>query len=138
MFQMQAWESVKRCTCDIDKIVDGVHQDGCPYPMSPSRWEPMEYGAAKAAWRPRKTHQEAVYKCLTWTGLVGIPAMQVVDMETGEVLWRDSAHYPAAGPPIEPEWATKLRSQVKREQQKQAEAERAELTSAGPEQGALF
>lgn len=138
MFRMEAWEPDKPCTCDIDKVHDGIHQPRCPYPSATYRWEPMEYGAAKSVWRPRKTAQEAVYKCMQWTGLIAIPAMQVTDLDTGEVLWRDSSAYPAAGPVIEPEWATKLRNQVKREQQKQAERERAELVSGGPDQGALF
>ena len=51
-------------------------------------------------WKPRETPDEAIAHCRAWTGNLGIPAMQVIDCDTGVVVWRDSSHYPAAGPPI--------------------------------------
>lgn len=64
-------------------------------------WVLMEDGAAPAVWRPRPTAVDAAAKCLTWTGGIGIPAMQVVDMETGDVVWRIVSEYdPDAGEPI--------------------------------------
>lgn len=69
MFQMQSWEHAK------DERVEG-------------RWEPMENGKAKKPWRPRKTAEEAIAKCMQWTGLLYLPAMQVVDLDTGRVVWR--------------------------------------------------
>src|SRR5262245_43407222 len=65
------------------------------------RWVPMEHGAAPAVWRPRPTAVDAAAKCLAWTGGLGIPAMQVVDMTTGAVVWRIVSEFdPAAGEPI--------------------------------------
>lgn len=65
-------------------------------------WEPMENGAAAHVWRPRATAVDAVAKCLAWTGFIAIPAMQVVDLETGTVVWRDNTlHYPEAGERID-------------------------------------
>lgn len=63
-------------------------------------WIPIDTGAAGHMWRPRATAVDAAAKCLTWTGLVGLPAMQVIDMETGEVVWRFSDQYPQAGESI--------------------------------------
>ena len=76
-FQMQSWSS---------------REEG---------WEAMEDGAAGHVWRPRETAALAAEKCHTWTGGIGIPAMQVVDLSTGLVVWRDSRQYPDAGWPIE-------------------------------------
>lgn len=67
-------------------------------------WVPMEDGAGASAWRPRRTAMEAAVKCLAWTGLVSIPAMQVVDLDTGAVVWRSSDRYPDSGAPILPVW----------------------------------
>lgn len=53
-------------------------------------WEPMESGAGGHVWRPRKTEREAIKKCAEWTGLLFIPAMRVVDLTTGVVVWCDS------------------------------------------------
>jgi hypothetical protein len=64
-------------------------------------WEAMENGAAAHVWRPRPTAVDAVSKCLSWTGFVGIPAMQVVDLATGVVVWRLGSEYdPDAGDPV--------------------------------------
>lgn len=52
-------------------------------------WTPMEAGVAPKVWRPRPTREDAVHKCLEWTGLVCIPAMRVVDLADGSVLWQD-------------------------------------------------
>jgi hypothetical protein len=76
MFQMQAWVSAE---CG---------------------WRAMEDGKAGHVWRPRATAVDAAAKCLAWTGFLGIPAMQVVNLATGDVVWRLSDHYPDAGPPI--------------------------------------
>lgn len=64
-------------------------------------WERMDTGPAKSVWRARATADEAIAKCRAWTGDVGIPAMQVVDTDTGEVVWRDASAYPEAGPSID-------------------------------------
>ncbi len=76
-------------------------------------WKPMEDGPAKTVWLPRATALEAAAKCLEWTGLVEIPAMQVVDLGTGNVVWRGSARYPDAGAPVTPEWDALVRSQAR-------------------------
>ncbi len=78
-------------------------------------WEPMENGPAKSAWKPRKTAFEAAVKCLAWTGLVCIPAMQVVDLTTGEVVWRDSSQYPQSGASILPDWDVEARTTARRD-----------------------
>lgn len=67
---------------------------------STGEWTPMESGAAADVWRPRATAVDAAAKCLAWTGFIGIPAMQVVDLTTGEVVWRFSDRYPQAGESI--------------------------------------
>jgi hypothetical protein len=71
-------------------------------------WVPMEDGAAAARWKPRRDPRAAVALAAGWTGAYylggGIPAMQVVELPTGTVIWRDSARYPDAGEPIEPAW----------------------------------
>lgn len=67
-------------------------------------WSAMEDGVGGRVWRPRQTAIEAAVKCLTWTGLIGIPAMQVVDLASGEVVWRHSDQYPSSGAPVVPEW----------------------------------
>jgi hypothetical protein len=67
----------------------------------------MENGAAAAHWRPKRDPRAAVSQAAMWTGAihgVGIPAMQVVEVPTGRVIWRDSHQYPAAGDPVAPEW----------------------------------
>ena len=63
-------------------------------------WEPMENGAGGSHWKPKKTLHAAARHCAEWTGFIGIPAMQVIDLHTGEVVWRDSRQYPDAGEPI--------------------------------------
>lgn len=74
-------------------------------------WTRMDHGAAPAAWRPRATARDAAAKCLAWTGGLGIPVMQVVDLATGEVVWRwgyeDEAHR-RAGPWVLPGWHAEL------------------------------
>lgn len=67
------------------------------FSSTPGIWANMEDGAAGKVWRPRQTAEDAIRKCVEWTGRIGIPAMQVVDLETGEVVWRDSRRYPQAG-----------------------------------------
>jgi len=63
-------------------------------------WHPMEDGAAGHHWRPTVAAQPAIDHCRAWTGSVSIPAMQVVDLSTGVVVWRDPGPYPDAGPPV--------------------------------------
>lgn len=70
--------------------------------LDPGGWKPMEQGSGGSHWRPRSTLTEAAVKCWEWTGGIGIPAMQVVDLDTGEVLWRDSREYESGGEPIGP------------------------------------
>lgn len=78
-------------------------------------WTPMEDGAGKSVWRPRASAMDAARKCLTWTGLVGIPAMRVVDLADGAIVWADTAQYPESGPPVVPAWDAGLRESVRRE-----------------------
>lgn len=113
---------------DIDEAASGPFQmqSWSPEPDGRRAWKPMEEGPAANVWRPRPTALEAAAKCLAWTGLVEIPAMQVVDLGTGEVVWRGSAHYPDAGEPIAPEWDALVRQQ--------AHAELAELAAAEPKE----
>jgi hypothetical protein len=67
---------------------------------STGEWIPMENGTGGHVWRPRATAVDAAAKCLAWTGFIGIPAMQVIDMGTGEVVWRFTDRYPQAGESI--------------------------------------
>lgn len=64
----------------------------------------MEDGAAARHWRPVGDAVDAVAHCLAWTGFLCIPAMQVVDLATGRVVWRGSDRYPEAGPSVAPSW----------------------------------
>lgn len=64
---------------------------------STGEWTPMENGAGGHVWRARATAVDAAATCLAWTGLIGIPGMQVIDLDTGEVVWRFSDRYPQAG-----------------------------------------
>jgi hypothetical protein len=77
-FQMQAWGSA-----------DGV-------------WRAMEEGAAASRWRPRATLIDAAAQCMAWTGFLGIPAMQVINLQTGDVAWRfgHETYEADAGAPI--------------------------------------
>ncbi|AIY17757.1 hypothetical protein GUY44_06995 [Pimelobacter simplex] len=103
-YQMQSWSHADACTCPIAR--DG-HLPGCPYPTTRHYWEPMENGAAKARWKPKRDARAAVMQAARWAGAVvglGIPAMQVVELPSGRVIWRDSARYPAAGAPVAPPW----------------------------------
>lgn len=70
------------------------------FASSTGEWIPMENGAASHVWRPRATAVDAVAKCLAWTGFLGIPAMQVINLQTNEVVWRCSDRYPQAGESI--------------------------------------
>lgn len=67
---------------------------------STGEWIAMDNGTGGHVWRPRATAVDAAAKCLAWTGFIGIPAMQVIDLQTGEVVWRLSDRYPQAGEPI--------------------------------------
>lgn len=89
-------------------------------------WTPMENGAAAKVWRPRDTAEEAATKCLRWTGLVEIPAMQVVDLETGDVVWRgnSSGYYAEAGEPIRLPGERRMRKTIRDDFRAEAEAER--------------
>lgn len=105
-FQMQSWDSSAHCTCDIPRPGDG-HRPKCPYPTATYSWVPMENGPASSHWKPKRTAEAAVRHAAAWSGAnygIGIPAMQVVDLATGEVVWRSSEHYPDAGDPIAPPW----------------------------------
>lgn len=64
-------------------------------------WTPMSRGPG-GPWRNRDSPVEAAAKCLAWTGLAGIPAMRVVDSETGDVVWRfgHEEHCPEGCPPV--------------------------------------
>lgn len=118
-FQMQSWDPSAHCTCPVDqRAPDEPHKPGCPYPTATWSWEPMENGAASSHWRPKKDLHAAVRHAAGWSGAVygmGIPAMQVVDLATGAVLWRCAVAYPDAGESIEPDWVRPLYADARRE-----------------------
>ena len=96
-------------------------------------WEPMEDGAGRKVWLPRKTREEAVHKCLEWTGLLCIPAMRVVDLATGDVIWQDRWEKDDDDRGLErivPDWAEPIYDQVRAEYRAERERE-AELVSGG-------
>lgn len=65
-------------------------------------------------WQPRQSREAAVSKCLHWTGMVCIPPMRVVDLETGAVLWQRAwppSQY-RTGPDLVPGWAATVEAQV--------------------------
>ncbi|WGX98757.1 hypothetical protein [Nocardioides sp. L-11A] len=106
-YQMQSWSHADACIC-WNRVTDrDGHLPKCPYPSTSHYWEPMENGAAKARWKPKKDARAAVKQAARWAGAVwgvGIPAMQVVELPSGLVIWRDSARCPAAGEPVAPSW----------------------------------
>jgi hypothetical protein len=65
-------------------------------------WRPMEDGAAAHVWQPRPALIAAVTRCREWAGCGGvcIPAMQVVDLETGLVWWRSRSYENKAWPAV--------------------------------------
>ena len=86
-------------------------------------WTPMEHGVAPRHWRPTLTPEAAVRHAATWSGAfcgIGIPAMQVVNLATGTVIWRSSTQYPDAGPPIAPPWQEQLYAAIRAEALAQA------------------
>jgi hypothetical protein len=70
-------------------------------PYETAGWTRMDrFKGGAAGWRPHPTAAAAVRKCLTWTGLTGIPTMRVVDLLDGErVVWQ-FGHDDQAGPNI--------------------------------------
>lgn len=102
-------------------------------------WTPMEDGAGKSVWQPRKTAYEAVHKCISWTGGVAIPAMRVIDMATGDVIWQDRWADGKDGglDRVIPAWAEAVYGQVKAEQQRE-QAVRAADRKPAADDGALF
>lgn len=147
MFQMQEWKPLDYCTCGFDwNTSKRGHKPKCPYPTTTRRWVPMEEGAAAAAWRPRPTAQDAVHKCLRWTGLVCIPSMQVVDLDTGHVAWRGIGPYEDgdAGPVVTPPWFGRIEEQVRAEQRADCQRDEDRMreaeqpSPAQPEQLDLF
>ncbi|WP_067198878.1 hypothetical protein [Microbacterium sp. XT11] len=81
-------------------------------------WTPMENGNASKHWAPKKSRYEAVHMCIAWTGGVCIPAMRVVDLSTGKVIWQDrwDGGNAADLDQIIPEWARAIYGQVRAEQ----------------------
>lgn len=80
------------------------------------QWTPMEEGTAPKVWQPRPSAEEAVHKCLEWTGTLCIPAMRVVDPSSGEIVWQDTTRYPDAGEIVMPSWAPAIYDRVRAEQ----------------------
>ncbi|MGF3055633.1 hypothetical protein [Microbacterium sp. YY-01] len=93
---------------------------------SRAEWTAMDEGPAKSVWKPRRTREEAVHKCIEWTGAILIPAMRVIDLDTGTVIWQDTSRYPEGGERIVPDWAAVLYEQVRAENRRRAEANRCE------------
>lgn len=117
-YQMLAWNNTEVCSCGFERNtrVRG-HAAGCKYPSGHNQWEPMEDGAAKARWAPKATARDAVLQACRWAGAVhgvGIPVMQVVELPSGEVIWRDGhfEFYPDAGGPVVPEWQAEVYAQA--------------------------
>lgn len=86
-------------------------------------WTPMEGGVAPKVWAPKTHARDAVRKCVEWTGVVLIPAMRVVDLSTGEVVWADTSQYPEAGESVTPVWAPSVYDEVRAEFRRQHAAE---------------
>jgi len=97
-------------------------------------WAAMEDGPARSRWAPKPTAIEAAQQCIEWTGTISIPAMQVRDLTTGEVVWRDSRHYPDAGPSIFPEWDSAVREEARKAWSSDGE----KAVEAAPAEPALF
>lgn len=139
-YQMQAWRASERCTCGMShNTAANGHLPACRYPAATHSWEPMENGAAAAHWKPKLTARAAVEHASTWAGGaggVGIPAMQVVELPSGRVIWRDSHRYPAAGDPVAPAWQAEVYAAAKAESD--AERYAPSTPEPGPEQEALF
>lgn len=85
-------------------------------------WEPMQDGKGGHVWKPRKTAREAIAKCCEWTGWLFVPAMQVRDLSTGQVVWRRTTdHDVVAGPDIEhPDEPTRTSAAVSEPEPEQA------------------
>lgn len=94
-YAMQSWEGPKE-GCDHED-----EEPGCPS-CEGDHWESMHEDSRPAIakhWAPTATALAAAIHCYAWTGGIA-PAMQVVDLSTGKVVWRSSEGYPAAGPSI--------------------------------------
>ncbi len=139
VYQMQSWDHADRCICGISSIRNG-HKPHCPYPTTTHYWSPMENGAARSRWMPKPDARAAVHQAARWAGAIhglGIPAMQVVELPTGRVIWRDSHQYPAAGAPIAPEWQTEVYAGARAAYDADCRAEEA-TGHPEPVQGRLF
>lgn len=87
-FRMESWS-----------LVDGARE-----------WVPMDEGPGGKVWAPCSTREAAVHHCILWTGGMSIPAMRVVDVGSGVVVWQDSRLYPDAGEPVLPDWEGPVRA----------------------------
>lgn len=117
---------------EVDRSSSGFQMQS--FRSAEGEWVPMEDGVAGKVWRPRKTREDAVHKCIEWTGLLCIPAMRVVDLATGEVVWQDrwdrADDEEAALERIVPDWAERIYDQVRAEFRAGA-AREAELLGGG-------
>jgi len=116
LYQTQSWDASAACTCGTQPPGAG-HRRRCPYPAATRSWVPMENGAAPARWRPVSDPRAAVARAAAWSGAVyglGIPAMQVVELGAGRVIWRSSERYPAAGEPVAPPWQNAVYAEIRR------------------------
>ncbi|MFI5736209.1 hypothetical protein ACIA49_39205 [Kribbella sp. NPDC051587] len=139
VYQMQSWTHADRCICGFKPIRNG-HKPNCPYPTTTHYWSPMENGAARSHWMPKPTARAAVRQAAMWAGAVyglGIPAMQVVELPSGRVVWRDSHQYPAAGAPVAPEWQADVYAAARAAYDADCRAEEA-TSDPEPVQGLLF
>lgn len=136
-YQMQSWSHADACICGFSRNTEECgHVDGCPYPTTTHSWVPMENGAGSARWKPKTDARAAVQQAATWAGGcggVGIPAMQVVEIPSGRVIWRDSHRYPAAGAPIAPEWQAEVYAAANAEYDERLQKHEAAQQSADPE-----
>lgn len=133
-FHMQAWNNTEVCTCGKHPN----HEPGCKYPTGHNEWQGMEHGAARQRWAPKTNARDAVRQACRWAGAVhgvGIPVMQVVEMPSGTVIWRDGhfGFYPDAGGPVTPDWQAEVYAQAVAEYEAdvQAAGERNQPDHAG-------
>jgi hypothetical protein len=93
--------------------MESWHRTGLACHPDGGEWRRMDDPANRGpkAWAPRALADEAAWKCLVWTGRVGVPAMRVVDLETDEVVWcwgAASLFEAGAGPWVLPGWHARM------------------------------
>jgi hypothetical protein len=90
---------------EIDGMLDFEVEQVGPFRMESFSsgngvWHSHDLQPGKEAWKPRPTLEDAIVKCITWTGALMIPGMRVIDLSTDAVVWQSTERYPEAGPCI--------------------------------------